>query len=345
MVYSPVRDFFKSTCHDVTGKDLDGQLSTADLNWEVELEPMTTGRGGVPKHFAAYRSDGKGADNGFIDVYGSSRKPSSNRETVSKFNEFCQETGLQLTGLGNIKNGRSLYAVADMPELTAKVGETVGFDHVGDMTDFSLVLYESHVQNEGCQVYVLAKRKVCTNGMTVPVKTGKQSISHGSKFASHVKVALGQSIQLVENLTLNKQNLSKVRLSEDEAKMLLISQFGDVSKEWDKQPHIVKNAFELFAGHHAELGYGVGLGPDYTAHVQSAENLIQAVVESRNYYPAKRVDDHGAINSLLCDTAHKQLRDFNELVGVKTLGTDWRTIATTSRRKVKGTQTVGVRAW
>ena len=273
------------------GMTIDEQLEAASLNWEVATTDVSFGDN--IQYKSDYRKALFRADTGqLLDTVGKNWQPFQNREIVTTFNQFLEESKLEIEHLGSLDQGRTIFATAKLNDEFALSQE--------DLVEGRLLLTNYHKQGRGLKVDLMTRRLVCSNGMTVPVRVGGRTITHVSNFDSD------RVLQTLESAKTNFQQfrevseqLTQIPMSVEEATLILIKQFGEANKPVEKQPKIVQTCLKLFKG--------AGKGADLLSAYHTAWGLLQSVTEFYNHHSMKRGSIATHLNSLwLGNKAQKQ---------------------------------------
>lgn len=279
---------------------LDEQLAAAGLNWEVATSNI--------KYAGQYESGYKKAvyrcDTGdLLDCAGKNWKPYQNKDLVETFHRFCRDADLKIDHLGALEGGRVIFAGADLK---------TNFDvqNVGDIVRGRLLLFNFHKVGFGLQVKLQAERLVCTNGMVLPVTSGSRTINHVSAFnAAKVERILECAIANVNEFEKNAQVLAETSISQEQATLLLINEFGNPKLPVDQQPAAVETCLRLFNGG--------GMGSNMLSAYNTAWGLLNSVTEFFNHRSQIRNGAATHLSSLLLGSKARQQNQFyDRLVGV-----------------------------
>lgn len=292
----------RGTAIAVEGLTLDEQLEQAGLNWEV----LTSGfRYGDRYQFRqtdtqiAYRSD----NGAFIDTY-TNRQPWQNRDIIQHFHDFCNESelGLKVSHIGSLQEGKLIYAAAKLPHVT-------DIRKAGDITEWWLLLRDSHLNGMGLQVSLYANRMVCTNGLHQAIRQGNQVIAHLGEFdKERINGVLEAAIVTLREKEATHEQLATVSMTIEEATLQLISAFGEPGKPVEEQPKLIQTALRLFQGS--------AKGSEYLSAYNTAYGLLQAVTEHFNWHAPNRGGSQGAFQSVLAGSRGQRMQQFErQLVG------------------------------
>ncbi|NJL20792.1 MAG: DUF932 domain-containing protein [Leptolyngbyaceae cyanobacterium SM1_3_5] len=224
---------------------LGDQLAAAGLDWQVRESGFRYGEiyqyRSRDYRKAVYRKAVYRSDTGLLlDTVGSQWTPHQNSEIIGMFHEFCSQSGLAIEHIGTLRQGRAVFAVARTDEQ---------FDLGGDEVYGKILITGFHEHGKGHRVDLMTLRKICSNGLTVPVRTEGKVISHVGEW-NHDRVT-----EILEAAKTNfrefgktSERLAETAMSIEEATMHLISAFGDPLKKVDEQPKVVQTCLSLFQG-------------------------------------------------------------------------------------------------
>lgn len=284
-------------------KDLtvDEQCLLSGLNWTVATSPIKYGTNfGHESDYkkALYREDtGK-----LLDTVGKNWKPYQNFQIVESFNSFCFENGLEIDHLGSLDDGRCIFATARLNSSFALSGD--------DIINGKILLSNYHKSGCGLTVSLMTVRKICTNGLTLPVRVGKKVISHVSSFdPQRVAAVLEAAKTNFVEFKDTAEFLAQKPITDAEAMLLLIKAFGNPTATFEDQPTVVQTCFNLFKGE--------GVGSNLLSSYQTAWGLLNAVTQHQNHHSIQRGGVATHLNSLwLGSKAQKQAGFMQQLVSV-----------------------------
>jgi phage/plasmid-like protein (TIGR03299 family) len=261
-----MNDFTRGTSVLVSGLSVEEQLQAADLNWTVELEPVSYSRGTTKEFYVAYRSD-TGA---VLDIY-KHRHPWQNDEVLEAFNAFAENANIELQRVGSLKEGKRIYAIAKLPVDLCPKGE------LEDRTEVYLMLEDSHENGKGMTAALWENRLVCTNGMRTKVNLTSRVIPHTSAF-NREKVAnvVTAAIDTINERQQVIDTLAETAITKAEAMMNLVKAFGNPNEAIDDQPQMVRTCLRLFDGE--------AKGSEYLSAYNTAYGLLQSVTEYFNHH-------------------------------------------------------------
>lgn len=297
----PSQQWHRGTATAVDDMSLDQQLQAAGLDWEV----ITSGfRYGDRYQFrqtdtkVAFRSD----NGAFIDTY-TDRKPWQNREIIDHFHQFCDGSDLTVSHIGSLQEGKLIYAAAKLPVVTDVAA-------CGDVTEYWLLLKDSHLNGKGLQVSLYANRMICTNGLHEAIRQGNQTIAHLGAFnTERITGVLEAALATVRQKEVTYNQLAQTAITVEEATLQLIAAFGEMGKPVAEQPKLIQTALRLFQGS--------AKGSDYLSAYNTAYGLLQAVTEHYNWHAPARGTTQTQFQSVLGGSRGQKMQQFErQLVGV-----------------------------
>lgn len=302
------RTWHHGSLANVKGLSFDDQLVKAGLNWRVETSPIKYGNefqyiSGVSndgsklegKAVAAYRSD----TGELIDVY-YNRQPWQNDQILGHFHEFCVNAQLEIDHLGYVAN--SIMASAKLPYV---------FDckQVGDVSEYYILLTDSHKNGRGLSIALFENRLVCTNGMKRKVQVGNHVIRHvGGMNKDRIEKVFAATLVNAKQRAGVLESLAEVSLSESEATLHIIKAFGDPTLPIHSQPKEVQTILRLYKGN--------GKASELPTAFNTAYGLLQSVTEYFNWQQKGSFGSR-AFASVLDGTHNSKMSRFeNQIVGV-----------------------------
>lgn len=284
----------------VRGMSLEGQLRLAGLNWQVMESDFCYGdeyqfqSGNYRK--AIYRSD----TGMLLDTVGDRWTPHQNTEIIGTFNEFCTQAGIEIEHIGCLREGRAVFAVARTDQ---------SFDLGGDEVYGKILLTGFHEQGKGHRVDLMTLRKICGNGLTVPVRLNGKVISHvGEWNHDYVMGILEAAKTNFRSFNQQSERLAQTTITVEEATLHLIQAFGIPGKTIDEQPKTVQTCLRLFQGQ--------ARGSELMSAYNTAWGLLNSVTEYFNHH-SRNSAAQTHLNSLwMGGKAQQQQRFMQQLVGV-----------------------------
>lgn len=217
-------------------------LKLANLNWDVKLQPVFVGDSVVDGYKAVVRDD----TNQVLSIMKSRYQPLQNTEALNFFDPLVERSEAIYETAGSIKNGRTVFLVAKLPDYIQPVK--------GDLIEKYVLLTNSHDGSSPVIAKVTPVRVVCNNTLTLALKGDGQEVR-----VRHTK-------GIVDNLTLahetlgliNKVNsqveeifakMAKVQMNTESAKAYFEMVFN-VKKDEDgdsstRSANMIQNVFEL----------------------------------------------------------------------------------------------------
>lgn len=221
---------------------LDEILKVSGLDWDIKLSPVRYGDFGdlvADGVYAAHRSD----NDNFIDIY-RTRKSVSNREALTLFDELLKafDPNWRVDSIGELRGGRDIYMSCKMPQKLAPM------ECVGDVTDVSLLMTNSHLTGIGASVSLYYERLACTNGTVHPVKF-RTSISHSTAFVQGCVDAFNLALKQIQTKQQIMDLLYSKKLPVHQAEDILVELFSKKSEEDDddvEQPSIITDVLTMY---------------------------------------------------------------------------------------------------
>lgn len=254
--------------------NLEDMLEAADLNWEIEINPLRYGAFGeyeAPGVYGAYRSD----TNEFLDVY-RSRKVVSNMDALLLFDTMLKafDPSYRVDSLGEIRDRKNIYMSSKLPITIAPTKQK------GDITEVSIIMTNSHLNGVGGSISLYYERLVCVNGMTRPVKNSI-TIGHSNKFAENCLNSFNGVIELIKQKQDIVDILYSSKITEYEAEDVIMSVFGKKVDEEQQQTQIVTDILTMYEDNsfigsdmvEPQTGYALlNCATEYMSHYQSVSN-------------------------------------------------------------------------
>lgn len=339
---------YKGLGSDIDGNDtIDDQLTKTGLDFKIESSPIRYGskyqhRSSLKN--AIYKEDGT-----LIDVV--SDKWADNllqpRDILQVFNQFADESKLRIEHIGAINRiaeketalgketclNLSIFAVCNLNADFAV--------NNSDQVTGKLVLTAPYQYGEGYKVSVMAVRKVCTNGQHLPVTLKRKVLSHVTKMPEQaIKELLEGSKTLWNSYTQDIDLMAKTFLTDTEALLVLIAQYGDntislLAKQWlnqiesqtitvkeaesklwlilndtlENQPKIIQSCFSMFFN-----SSFIGCND---ATNKTAWGLLNTVTEYYNHHQVSK-NENTQINSLWYGNKANSMNSFLQEVSNRT---------------------------
>jgi phage/plasmid-like protein (TIGR03299 family) len=140
-----------------SGRNLDLEdprpvIEQAGLNWTVSKRPLQTDDGTpIPDHMAIRRDDTRA----ILGVTGVDYQPVQNHQVFDFFTRVADGSPLRFETAGAFHGGRTIWALAHLPDLTFRIGE--------DETRSYLLLSSGHCANRPITIGPTTLRVVCMN--------------------------------------------------------------------------------------------------------------------------------------------------------------------------------------
>lgn len=185
-------------------------MNIADLNWEVEQEPIffdekPTG------HFFNYRSD----DRSLLGIVGSKYQIVNNLEAF-QFTEELAGTELQYETAGALKNGKRVWMLAKMD----------GIKILDDEVTPYMCFTNTHDGTGSVKVFMTPVRVICQNTLNLAIKKAERmfTVRHTINVYSRLDEArqvLKLATKYMDNFTETADSLYKVKVDDKKFTKLL----------------------------------------------------------------------------------------------------------------------------
>ena len=185
-------------------------LQASRLDWQVDLEPLTTASGHAADARAVVRADTRRP----LGVVGLRYTPCDNRTATSWLDQYVKH-GLKITGAEAFKRGERCVMYGTLGERPAEVAP-------GDLVALQVVVSWSHDGSSSTTATLQALRLVCRNGLCLASDAGRMfSIRHtrnadpnAEEIQAQVREALGrfnESIAAYQQLARRQVTRQQVR--------------------------------------------------------------------------------------------------------------------------------------
>jgi len=283
---------------EVAGMDTDEKLKAANLDWEVRTSPFQYG-----DDFRYHQQDAqvayRGNDGMYISTY-VNRQPWQNRDIVNTFDAFCETADIEMTHLGSLKEGRILLAGAKFPYSTALKGSK-------DVTDYYLLLQDSHLNGRGLSVSLYSNRLICTNGQNIVVRDRHAVLSHTTDFDKarpKIERLLDSVMDAIRKKEAQDERLVETAMKIEEATAHLINAFGVPGEPVEQQPRVVQVCLRLFQGQ--------AKGSNMLTAYNTAYGLLHSVTEYYNWHVPARGTLESQFYSILNGSRAQKMRQFEQ---------------------------------
>jgi phage/plasmid-like protein (TIGR03299 family) len=211
------------------GDDLTPQemMVAAGLDWEVEAMPTFVDVNGE-KISTGTNSLIRTSDNSVLaPMIGNDWKPVQNAEAFDFFAEFVDSGDMVMDTAGSLKDGRIVWALADVRE---------GFELFGgDEVKGYLLFSNPHMYGKSIDIKFVAERVVCNNTLVVALnEVGKPAVrvNHRRQFdADEVKRILGIGQAKLDSFKQAAQLLGEKKYTDEAFERFLLKVFGQSTKE------------------------------------------------------------------------------------------------------------------
>jgi len=215
-------------------------MEAAGLNWSVEKVDT----------FIRYKGDNvatgqqalvRSTDGQILTQVGAGWNPVQNEEAFDFFTEFVQAGDMQMDTAGSLKDGKIVWAMADVKDGFSLFG--------GDEVKGYLLFSNPHQYGKAIDVKFVMERVVCNNTLAVALNEKNQPsirINHRSQFdANMVKQALGLSHNKVEQFKAAAEFLGSKRYSDEKLTEFFGVVFGKSTKEKEILARTAKEAMSI----------------------------------------------------------------------------------------------------
>lgn len=211
------------------GDDLTPQemMVAAGLDWEVEAVP-TFAQVGSKQIATGSNALVRTSDNRVLSpMIGEDWKPVQNSEAFDFFSEFVNSGDMVMDTAGSLKDGRIVWALADVKE---------GFELFGgDEVKGYLLFSNPHMYGKSIDIKFVAERVVCNNTLVVALnEVGKPAVrvNHRRQFdADEVKRILGIGQAKLDSFKEAAEVLGNKKYTDHDFERFLIKVFGKSNKD------------------------------------------------------------------------------------------------------------------
>jgi len=295
MVNKTAKRFYAGTDFNVSDS-VEAIAQNIGLDWTIKRENLYHGDfdKSLVNDYSMMVAVDKDKTKHAIDVIGSKRKFIQNTEILSFFKQMSEHYKLPITSIGT--NNFDVFVNLELPV-------TLDVKKIGDITKTSLVIYEGRKNNHGIGFYTYFNRLVCTNGMSQRVKASNVVVSHFEDInMKSVDSLIKEAIAQVKQKETITEVLAETPMSLEVASLLLIQEFGDPTKTFDKQPAMVKTCLNLFNGQ--------ADGSEMLSAYQTAYGLMNSVTQ---YYRGSQPNTDSFLSVLNGSNAQK-IRSFERVL-------------------------------
>jgi phage/plasmid-like protein (TIGR03299 family) len=185
-------------------------MTTAKLNWNVDLGPITAGGKEVDGYYAVLRSDTRDA----LGVVQGRYKPIQNREVFDFADAIKNNSNAQASYdvAGTLFGGKKVFATLSLPKT----------NFLGDDYQPYLFVYNSHDGSSSFKAGITNVRIICTNRITAMLNKAKRvwAIRHSNNAQIRIKEAVNSLMlastyqeafgKWAEGMAVSKVNAAKV---------------------------------------------------------------------------------------------------------------------------------------
>jgi len=253
-------------------------IRLAGLDWDVVQQPIYLGNGSqIPDNFANVRS----TDGRFLGLVGNRYQIVQNRDAFS-FTDTLLGEGVTYETAGSLKDGRTIWLLARMPE-TVEI--------LGDEIMPYLVFTNTHDGSGSVKVTMTSIRCVCNNTLNLALKQAKRvwSARHTGSIESKLDDAM-ETLQLahkyIEATKETMEELYKVKLPDDKLYKTIqnIVPIGDDLS--DRQRDNLRRISD-------DILYRYNNAPDLINLDRTGARLVQAVADTTSHIePVRRTANY-----------------------------------------------------
>ena len=322
---------------------IDEQLSASNLDFTIETSNIRWGSGykKVSSQFQAVFT----SNDELLTVSSNNWAESliQPRKIVETFNEFCSENGLTLEQIGAIRRTNEQETALGKESVTnleifglADMSKKVSLERNAP-TVAKLILGSPYVYGQGYSIQLLINEVVCTNGISLPVTTANRIIGHLNTNTQRLKDIMGEAVETWETFDKQKEVMTQVGLSETEALLSLVAQFGknkvvavqlltqyqkgniqeqavkqalwseiEKNEGIEKESRIVRECYKMFCDH-------TFIGSDELSKYNTVWGLLNCVTEYTTHRNQNK-DSNVALHSLWNGTKANQTQAFLQTV-------------------------------
>lgn len=189
-------------------------LNEANMNWEVQMEPLKLPDDTPTGIFGAVRQDTRHTFAAFTKQY----HPIQNAELVEMALQISDLTGASVENIRSVDNGGITWITLTGREFPIQYRE------VGDVIAEKLIISNSHNGKESCRVAFGHLVLSCTNGMTRFDKKASVTVRHTKSSLGRLKNALKglqKVAQTSEKMFLDYRRMLDVPVGEQHIKQVI----------------------------------------------------------------------------------------------------------------------------
>ncbi len=284
------------------------QLKLIDLNWSPESTPIRYGsffEHQTSASHALFKPD-SGQFMGCVsqDWYSELH---SFESILGTFNAFCQESGIKLERVGKLQSTTNQEQLKLTLFAVASLGDGDQFELSGnDLVTGKILLTAPYIYGQGYKVGVMSIRKVCSNGLVLPVKIAQKSLAHTYLSSETMIEVLEAAKSGWGQFITQSQTLAKTAMAKEQALVLLVNQFGNAGQSLESQPKVVQTCLSLFEESTAK-------GGDLLSAYNTAWGLLNCVTEYYNHHAVSK-NANTQLSSLWLGGKAKQQVSFLESI-------------------------------
>jgi hypothetical protein len=282
--------------------DTDGVLKELGLDWKPETSIIRYG--GIFEHLRASRQVlYRPQDGMFMDIVSEGWHDDSMSFSgiVNHMKEFCDDADITLESVGKTQRvvdekgeprlDLTLYAVA-------AINGSQQFELPGnDAVTGKLILRYPYQYGKGIDVTQMAIRRICTNGMNMPIRVGRKIISHSTNFSlNRITEALEGAKNCWGRYQQEAELLSETVMPKEVAVAKIIEQFGDANRPATDQPKLVQQLLDKWNS-------GNFKGGNMLSAYNTAWGLLNVATEYFNHEYGRLRDSDTVVDRLIDSTS------------------------------------------
>lgn len=284
---------------DISGAaTIEEALARADMNWEVESQPIFDQNGNeLPK----YRANMRSSDGKLLGIVTNKYQIVQNIDALNFVDSLVSE-GFKFDRAGSFRDGKSIWVMGNLPDRSI----------LGDDFSSNIVFTNSHDGTSGVKVMMTPVRLVCSNMMNLALRQATRmwaSKHTGGIYGKleEAKYTLGLAENYLDALDMEATRLSAKTLSDSEIEVILDNMFPITPKDSERK---IRNTNEIKSAfwncyeaddikHFRGTSYGaINAMSDLVSHKEPAR-------VTNNYYENSW---HGLINgNVMFDTFYKKV--------------------------------------
>lgn len=254
-------------------------IATAGLDWTVGQHPLYSQVFGRPVKVEGKTAIVRETDNTILGITSTSYEPFQNHEVFSFADSLVAEEGARFTAGGQLRGGKQIFAVMELPE-TIKIGGE-------DDHKFYIFLRTSHDGSAAISAYITPIRVFCTNTQTAVIRTAvnRWSVRHTKDAREQLKIAvdtLNFAHKYEEEFKKTAEGLLLKKISNERAEIILDDVLPPHIKKRDEAVEEIMDTYLTSKNNeYQETAWGLynGLTEHYD-HMRSGGGKAEAKINS-----------------------------------------------------------------